>query len=268
MLLRVSCRGCRLSPAWTDDPDGLLGTVCNRPFRCGARVDDEQSNDVTAGYMDDRHHAFYALAAEPAGMSVPEHRIHRIFGRPPSRAWIVATISCLAALLVCHEMMSAYEGASLVGIGFALGIPLAALLFGRTLAPDALDWRVASLSFFVALPVLLTIAFPSALQAAREADARLIGSLVSRTRADEGSLVIDRLDPGLAEKAKQRVAVRAGGRTYDLADASTRKQGKRSPDRRVTLVVDLKGTPEPHEVEFEGLRGPTTTFSEMVALAK
>ena len=34
MLLRVWCSRCRLAPAWTDDPDGLLQSVCNRPFRC------------------------------------------------------------------------------------------------------------------------------------------------------------------------------------------------------------------------------------------
>lgn len=344
MLLRVFCPGCRLSPAWTDDPAGLLGTVCGRPFRCDARLCDEQAADVTARYMEDRHRVACAVFAAPSQAAAA---LAATVDRPPSRVWLAGAIACLAALLVCREMASAYESASLLWTGFALGIPpLVALLLyqsspklpiavllstavavlgialigvnrisanvlaelllvtgavtvpvvldlaltnlGRMLVVDVLDWRVAALTFFVAVPILCTIAFPSTLRAAREADARLIRRLARRTQASDGSLIIDELDPGLARKAQQRLAIRAGGRTYELSEASTRttlddrgvtsqvvrhgqarsSRTKRTPDERVALVLDLAGTPLPEAVEFEGLRGPTTIYSETVALAK
>ena len=37
---------------------------------------------------------------------------------------------------------------------------------------------------------------------------------------------------------------------------------------RVTLVLDLAVHPIPDEIEFEGLRGATTIYSEKVAFAR
>ena len=41
MLVRVSCRACRLASIWTDDPASFLETVCQRYRRCEARLEEE-----------------------------------------------------------------------------------------------------------------------------------------------------------------------------------------------------------------------------------
>ena len=82
MRLRVSCRACRLFPAWTDDPDGPPGTVCNRPFRCDARLNDEQATDVTGHYMEGRHRVFCSLVAEEdSGDEAAGHHSNVVAGK-------------------------------------------------------------------------------------------------------------------------------------------------------------------------------------------
>lgn len=41
MLVRVSCRACRLASIWTDDPASFLETVCQRYRHCEARLEQE-----------------------------------------------------------------------------------------------------------------------------------------------------------------------------------------------------------------------------------
>lgn len=41
MLCRVSCKACRLSSIWTDDPSSFLQTVCQRYRHCEAQIKDE-----------------------------------------------------------------------------------------------------------------------------------------------------------------------------------------------------------------------------------
>jgi hypothetical protein len=92
----------------------------------------------------------------------------------------------------------------------------------------------------------------------------------------------------MAEEAQRRVVIRVDGKTYGLSSASTetvlekRKITKqierhgapvsrvvtRDRDERVTLVLSLKGSRIPDEIEFDSSWGPTTIYSEKVALAK
>jgi hypothetical protein len=345
----VSCSRCRLSPAWTDDPDGLLQSVCNRPFRCLGQLCDEQLGDVTPRYMEKRHLALWSTGAVPSQREVVE--VQRIAAAPRRRSLFstlgVLAVSCLAAALISHDLASAYESGAILSIAIELALPpLAGLLvyhssskspvavalsasivalaigifgidrvsasaldgfllvttsvaipivldlsltdMGKALRHDNLDWRIASLGFVVALPVLFLLAFPSTLRAARRSDAGLIRRLVGRTKTEGSSLVIERLDPQVATDARRRVAVRADGRTYDLSDAAVQttveertiakrveRRGvarshkvNRAQEERVTLVLDLAGQRIPEQIEFDGLRGATTIYSEKVALAK
>jgi hypothetical protein len=41
MLFRVSCKTCRLSSIWTDEPSSFLETVCLRYRHCEARIEEE-----------------------------------------------------------------------------------------------------------------------------------------------------------------------------------------------------------------------------------
>ena len=41
MLVRISCKGCRIRSLWTDDPESFLVATCVRPSRCQARLLDD-----------------------------------------------------------------------------------------------------------------------------------------------------------------------------------------------------------------------------------
>ena len=131
MLSRVSCSRCRLSPAWTDDPDGLLQSVCNRPFRCLARLCDEQLCDVTPRYMEKRHLALWSTGTVPTQREVVE--VHRVAAAQRRRSLFstlgVLAVSCIAAALISHDLASAYESGAILSIAIEQVLsPLASLL--------------------------------------------------------------------------------------------------------------------------------------------
>jgi hypothetical protein len=41
VLYRVTCKTCRLSSIWTDDPKSFIATVCLRYRHCEARIEEE-----------------------------------------------------------------------------------------------------------------------------------------------------------------------------------------------------------------------------------
>jgi hypothetical protein len=159
---------------------------------------------------------------------------------------------------------------------------------GRLLRWDVVDRRLVPVTFVVMTAILLAVEFPAASRIARREDADVIRRLVGRITAKGNSLVLERLDQRLARDAERRVLIVAAGRTYDLSRASNETvvdqrnietrierhgatksyQMKRDQKQRVTLVLPLRGGPTPDEVEIDGVRGFTTTYSERVALAK
>jgi hypothetical protein len=153
--------------------------------------------------------------------------------------------------------------------------------------------RLAAPSYRIALPVFLAIflpflslGFPRALQLARSKDARLIERLSRRLKPEGGFLVIDRLSPRMAQEVRDRIVVRAAGRTYDLSGATLeriakkrvrvaasqrgRESGSFGPrpavGENVRLVLNMRRTTVPDEIELDGRRGETTTCRERVAL--
>ncbi|MGH7822406.1 MAG: hypothetical protein ACREQ9_21795 [Candidatus Binatia bacterium] len=47
MLVRISCRRCRLASLWTDEPRSFLGTVCHSPKECEARLVQESFSEAS-----------------------------------------------------------------------------------------------------------------------------------------------------------------------------------------------------------------------------
>jgi hypothetical protein len=130
------------------------------------------------------------------------------------------------------------------------------------------------------------LGFLRARQVARAEDVRLIARLARRLMPEGDLLVIDRLSPRMAEEARNRIAVRAGGRTYELSRATLERIVKKrrtvtrvehggktrsldvsaAGDEDIRLVVKLSHATAPGEIEFDSRRGPTTLYSELVAL--
>jgi hypothetical protein len=247
------------------------------------------AHDLAAAYESD------AILSIAIGLVLPPLASLLVYHRSSKSPVAVALSVSITALAIGifgidRVSASALDGFLLVATSVAMPIVLDLALadMGRALRHDDLDWRIASLGFVVALPVLFLLAFPSTLRAAQRSDAGLIRRLVRRTKTEGSSLVIERLDPQVATDARRRVAVRADGRTYDLSDAAVQttveehtiakrveRRGttrshkvNRTKEERVTLVLDLAGHRIPEQIEFDGLRGPTTIYSEKVALAK
>ena len=65
---------------------------------------------------------------------------------------------------------------------------------------------------------------------------------------------------------KIRLLILAAGKRYELSRASAEAVG--DPKQLVTLVLPLRGSRVPTEVEIEGVRGPATTYETKIALAK
>jgi len=146
MLVRVSCSRCRLSPAWTDDPDGLLQSVCNRPFRCLAQLCDEQLRDVTPRFMEERHlGSIGAVHAEQEVVEVQriraataQRRLSLFSSLRRPRTLGVLAVSCLGASLISHDLASAYERDAILSIALELVLPaLASLLVFRSSSKSA-----------------------------------------------------------------------------------------------------------------------------------
>lgn len=326
MLVRVLCTRCRLAPAWTDDADGLLGTVCNRPFHCEGRLFDERGLELTSAHMASRTHALFRASdgAPPASAStgcvrepaeVPVARLVTI-ALSSIVAWavcaallagyasavviptlVVLGLPAFAALFVVRPLGLAWAaaaaalalaslGVDLIGAGSIAASPLRGLLVDVVAAalplasvlprPDRVaawsafleggghGWHTAGLSFAAAAILFLGVGVPHARRVASIEDAGLIRRLVQRTKAEGNELVIGDLSAKLAALARRRVAVVADGELYDLADAELAPEARRD---RVTLVVPLRTPVAPSRIEFDGLRGPTTTYRQTLELA-
>ncbi|MGH7819220.1 MAG: hypothetical protein ACREQ9_05560 [Candidatus Binatia bacterium] len=75
MLFRVSCKACRLSSIWTDDPSSLLQSVCLRYRHCEARLEEEAFKERVGPRPAMRprpgSHARKAVGEKPAGAYRP-----------------------------------------------------------------------------------------------------------------------------------------------------------------------------------------------------
>jgi hypothetical protein len=73
MLCRVSCKSCRISCLWTDDPKGFLESVCLRYRHCQAKLIDEGFDEpvVVKG----------AKSVPPSRVSAGKGVIARVQGR-------------------------------------------------------------------------------------------------------------------------------------------------------------------------------------------
>ena len=197
--------------------------------------------------------------------------------------------SSVVVLLGVEQSTSPLNAVVLVVASVAVPVTLDLMRVdvNRAVRFDAPPYRIALPVFLVILLPLLSLGFLRARQVARAEDAHLIERLARRLKSEGNFLVIDRLSPRMAEEARNRIAVRAGGRTYDLSHAALERIAKKrtiatrvepvSPphstrvaraagDEDIRLVVKLRHAPVPGEVELDGRRGPTTIYREMVAL--
>jgi hypothetical protein len=192
---------------------------------------------------------------------------------PSARATTVALLCLASAALVIDtvgvgRLTKPLSGLLLVGGAIAgpLLVDLELADLGRALRWDVLSGPWIAATFAAVTALLLAVEFPGANQIARREDEAIVRRLVPRLRMQGGSLVLDRLDSTLAQDAESRLLILAAGKSYELSRASA--QAVNDPRQLVTLVLPLRGSRVPTEVEIEGVRGPATTYETKVALAK
>ena len=208
---------------------------------------------------------FLELAAPPL--------VVLLFHGPSARATTVALLCLAGAALVIDtvgvgRLATPLSGLLLVSgaIGGFLLVDLELTDLGRTLRWDVLSGPWIAATFVAVTALLLAVEFPGANQIARREDEAIVRRLVPRLRMQGGSLVLDRLDSTLAKDAESRLLILAAGKRYELSRASAEAVG--DPKQLVTLVLPLRGSRVPTEVEIEGVRGPATTYETKIALAK
>jgi len=200
-------------------------------------------------------------------------------------------VFCVAALLLAALCFDA---------GPALGIPRAGLslvliTIGSMAAPLVVDLLVVDMGrqIHIARPLgqmaqvaFLLAVFPLAYAALMRADAtirredqRLVGQLVAQiwVTKDGDTLVVDRLDGKMRDRALRRLAIRTKDKIYPLSDAdvesvrethtvrkTTNARGTeateitREQEERLRLILKLQGTGIPDEVALVSRRGPLT----------
>jgi hypothetical protein len=247
--------------------------------------------------------ALVVLALSAAYTQAQMHSVLRVLSLPPFLTAILYAGSprsptlCFSSLLITSSVVvlfgveqstSPLNGLVLVVASVAVPATLDLMRVdaNRAVHFDAPPYRIALPLFLVILLPLLSLGFLRARQVARAEDAHLIERLARRLKSEGDFLVIDHLSPRMAEEAQSRIAVRAGGRTYDLSHAALERIVKKwtiatrverggetrslharaAGDEDVRLVVKLRQAPVPDEVELDGRRGPTTIYSKMVAL--
>lgn len=110
--------------------------------------------------------------------------------------------------------------------------------------------------------------------------------MAQKIRREDGSLVLNEVDPRKQTMLENRVAIRSGDQTYRLADAEFQKetreytvrhdtehQGVRTSDvvtreaeERMRVILKLQGTEPPADVVVFSHRGPMTIVEKKVVL--
>lgn len=159
---------------------------------------------------------------------------------------------------------------------------------GQQLRLDPSATRLAQIAFFVSIFPFLGWTLKGAHETILREDRKLIGELASRITPEGDSLVVDRLDPKMRDRAQRRLAIRTNDKTYSLSDAdieSVREErtvrretnaGGRSPETKITkeqeerlrLILKLQGTGIPDDVVIYSHRGPLTIYEVKVLLNK
>jgi hypothetical protein len=241
---------------------------------------------LTAAYAQAEIVAALCVLALPSLLAIP---LYAGSPRSPTACFLSLLVASSAVVLLGVERSTNPLNA-LVLVVASVAVPVTLDLVrvdvNRSVRFDAPPYRMALPVFLVILLPLLCLGFVKARQVARAEDVRLIERLARRLKPEGDLLVIDRLSPQMAEEARNRVSVRAEGRTYELSRATLERIVKKrttvtrverggetcsldvtaARDEDVRLVVKLRHAPAPSEIELDSRRGPTTIYSELVAL--
>lgn len=216
-----------------------------------------------------------------------------IYDESPKR-WVLALYAAL--IVSSFIVLSSHVGGGIDGtLVLAVAVVAVALPIGFDLVLSDLGRHLevsrrlglGTLVSFVTLVLPLTaLMLVQAHQRARTEDEDLLQEVAQKIRREQGTLVVNELDPSKRTMLQNRIAIRSGDQTYRLSDAEfqketreytvrkdTERRGVRTSDvlsreaeERMRIILKLQGTEAPNDVVLFSHRGPMTIVEKKVAL--
>lgn len=208
------------------------------------------------------------------------------------------TFSALGAMLIVSaatmlwtwlgEDLSPFVSLTLTLIG--VGVPIAVMLMlsdtGATLALPPHVTRTALLVFILSFAPLTAALVSSEHRDVVQRDQELIREVSQHVQLWNQYIIFEHVDPKHRSELKNRIAVRAKGKTYALSDAHFESVSKESTVRKATekrgrpkttvvtreqkeemrVVLDLDDPAPPNNIVVFSARGPVTICEQEVTL--
>jgi membrane protein YdbS with pleckstrin-like domain len=203
-------------------------------------------------------------------------------------AVIVVSVAVVLYLTLAEDNSSfVFFIAALLGIAVPIGIDLVLLDTGtRVMVGSAVSRSTAMVFVLFSIP-LATLLVSSKHREIVQEDQALIREVAQHVQPGKNAIVFDQVNPKDKVKLRNRVSVRAKGKTFQLANAKfesvseertvrkeTEKSGARKSlvisrerEEQIRVILDLKDVGMPDSIVLFSTRGPLTVFEQEVSLA-
>jgi len=237
-------------------------------------------------YRDGDLGSILALLGAPLAMAM-------VYDEPAKRR----VLSLYAALLVSvfivasDRLRGGIDGTmvlavAVVAIALPIGIDLIRSDLGRHMTVNRGLGMTTVVSFTTLVLPLMALMLAQAHQRARSEDEDLLQEVAQKIRREQGTLVVNELDPRKRAMLENRIAIRTANATYRLSDAEFQKETReytvrqdterrgvrksdvltREAEERMRVILKLQGTEPPADVVLFSHRGPMTILEKRVEL--
>ena len=237
-------------------------------------------------YRDGDLGSILALLGAPLAMAM-------VYDEPAKRR----VLSLYAALLVSvfivasDRLRGGIDGTmvlavAVVAIALPIGIDLILSDLGRHMTVNRGLGMTTVVSFTTLVLPLMALMLAQAHQRARSEDEDLLQEVAQKIRREQGTLVVNELDPRKRAMLENRIAIRTANATYRLSDAEFQKETReytvrqdterrgvrksdvltREAEERMRVILKLQGTEPPADVVLFSHRGPMTILEKRVEL--
>lgn len=216
--------------------------------------------------------------------------IYKDFGKWVLSALVAVMVVSVATLLylTLAEDVSPFVflTVTLVGIAVPIGVDLVLLDAGTRIAVSSAVAHFAVIAFVLFLVPLTALLVRSKHREVVQEDQALIREVVQHLQPQKNAIVFDHINPKRKAQLKNRISVRAKGKTFQLANArfesvseertvrtETEKRGaqrslvvSRQREEQMRVVLDLGDGGVPDDIVLFSTRGPLTICEQEVSL--
>lgn len=216
--------------------------------------------------------------------------IYKDSGKRVLSSLVAVTVVSAATLLylTLGEDVSpfAFLTVALVGIAVPIGADLILLDVSTRIVVNSAVSRSTVIAFVLFSVPLATLLVSSKHREVVQEDQALIREVAQHVQPQENAIVFDHVNPKHKTHLKNRISVRAKGKTFQLADAKfesvseertvrteTEKRGgpkslvvSRQREERMRVILDLEDVGIPDDIVLFSTRGPLTIHEQKVSL--